>query len=393
MEAALAALRANARVRPPSASSRARARAVFATAIRAAGASPCGGTESTANKSAYAEMTARAMRALALIVPLTRVDDDDDDDASGTGAPVPYQADAAFDAFAAACAARAQALLSKEPSDESLGPAVALAAACYSRDAVRSARSANFASEGYDARRENARLASGTKIILKSPAESPSALLDLVRAMTRREAASAAAARFAKLQVAKSPSLREETSLREDGSSRDDWRTNRPNRLALVEEERLASFASLAVAAVERCGASLDARDWERVVTETRRLFAARVAGGEEDAEKKAAETLEEPSQEDALSDAPSDSDHAVTKAGGGGNPPGGARRRRARGSFCGWRTCRWWWRPQTPQISRRATWCPSARRARRRAPSPSTWRARRGLARARRRTPAWRAR
>ena len=53
------------------------------------------------------------------------------------------------------------------------------------------------------------------------------------------------------------------------------------------------SFASLAVAAVERCGASLDARDWERVVAETRRLFAARVAAGEEDAEKKAAETLE----------------------------------------------------------------------------------------------------
>ena len=319
MEAALAALRANARVRPPSASSRARARAVFATAIRAAGASPCGGTESTANKSAYAEMTARAMRALALIVPLTRVDDDDDDDASGTGAPVPYQADAAFDAFAAACAARAQALLSKEPSDESLGPAVALAAACYSHDAVRSARSANFASDGYDARRENARRASGTKITLKSPAESPSALLDLVRAVTRREAASAAAARFAKLQTPStpSPSLREETR---DGSSGDDWRRN---RLALVEEERLASFASLAVAAVERCGASLDARDWERVVTETRRLFAARVAGGEEDAEKKAAETLEEPSQEDALSDAPSDSDHAVTKAREGGEPAG----------------------------------------------------------------------
>ena len=321
MEAALAALRANARVRPPSASSRARARAVFATAIHAAGASPCGGTESTANKSAYAEMTARAMRALALIVPLTRVDDDDDDDASGTGAPVPYQADAAFDAFAAACAARAQALLSKEPRDEneSLGPAVALAAACYSHDAVRSARSANFASDGYDARRENARRASGTKITLKSPAESPSALLDLVRAVTRREAASAAAARFAKLQTPStpSPSLREETR---DGSSGDDWRRN---RLALVEEERLASFASLAVAAVERCGASLDARDWERVVTETRRLFAARVAGGEEDAEKKAAETLEEPSQEDALSDAPSDSDHAVTKAGEGGEPAG----------------------------------------------------------------------
>ena len=314
MEAALAALRANARVRPPSASSRARARAVFATAIRAAGASPCGGTESTANKSAYAEMTARAMRALALIVPLMRVDDDDDDDASGTGA---YQADAAFDAFAAACAARAQALLSKEPRDEneSLGPAVALAAACYSHDAVRSARFGSAASDGYDARRENARRASGTKITLRSPAESPSALLDLVRAVTRREAASAAAARFAKLQTPStpSPSLREETR---DGSSRDERRTN---RLALVEEERLASFASLAVAAVERCGASLDARDWERVVTETRRLFAARVAGGEEDAEKKAAETLEEPSQEDALSDASSDSDRAVTKAGGGG--------------------------------------------------------------------------
>ena len=318
MEAALAALRANARVRPPSASSRARARAVFATAIRAAGASPCGGTESTANKSAYAEMTARAMRALALIVPLMRVDDDDDDDASGTGA---YQADAAFDAFAAACAARAQALLSKEPRDEneSLGPAVALAAACYSHDAVRSARFGSAASDGYDARRENARRASGTKITLRSPAESPSALLDLVRAVTRREAASAAAARFAKLQTPStpSPSLREETR---DGSSRDERRTN---RLALVEEERLASFASLAVAAVERCGASLDARDWERVVTETRRLFAARVAGGEEDAEKKAAETLEEPSQEDALSDASSDSDRAVTKAGGGGEPAG----------------------------------------------------------------------
>ena len=263
-------------------------------------------------------MTARAMRALALIVPLMRVDDDDDDDASGTGA---YQADAAFDAFAAACAARAQALLSKEPRDEneSLGPAVALAAACYSHDAVRSARFGSAASDGYDARRENARRASGTKITLRSPAESPSALLDLVRAVTRREAASAAAARFAKLQTPStpSPSLREETR---DGSSRDERRTN---RLALVEEERLASFASLAVAAVERCGASLDARDWERVVTETRRLFAARVAGGEEDAEKKAAETLEEPSQEDALSDASSDSDRAVTKAGGGEEPAG----------------------------------------------------------------------
>ena len=142
----------------------------------------------------------------------------------------------------------------------------------------------------------------------------------------------------------------------------------------MVEEERLASFASLAVAAVERCGASLDARDWERVVTETRRLFAARVAGGEEDAEKKAAETLEEPSQEDALSDAPSDSDHAVTKAGGGEEPAGWRAAAGAGSSAAG--------EPaggggaQTPRISRRATWCPSARRARRRAPSPSTWRA-----------------
>ena len=167
MEAALAALRANARVRPPSASSRARARArcSFFRDPRG-GASPCGGTESTANKSAYAEMTARAMRALALIVPLMRVDDDDDDDASGTGA---YQADAAFDAFAAACAARAQALLSKEPRDEneSLGPAAG------ARGGVLLAR-ARFArldsdpprDDGYDARRETRVASRGrTKII------------------------------------------------------------------------------------------------------------------------------------------------------------------------------------------------------------------------------------
>ena len=49
MEAALAALRANARVRPPSASSRARARGVRHRDPRG-GRLPCGGTESTANK-------------------------------------------------------------------------------------------------------------------------------------------------------------------------------------------------------------------------------------------------------------------------------------------------------------------------------------------------------
>ena len=267
LEAALAALRANARVRPPSAASRARARAALADAVAAA-----------AKKTDDPAWSPSTTRALARVVPLTRVDDAD----AGETA-----ADAAFDAFAASCAANARASLSTETltRDDPLGPAVALAAACYSRDAARSARARGGAAAA-------ARLASGERIVFEktdgSRAErAPAALLELVRAATRREAASAAAARFAKLQTPNRDETNDENATAATGPAQPgpepaDSDADR----ALAEEERADAFARLSVAAVERCGAEMDARDWELIIDRLRRLFKTRVASGEDEAER-----------------------------------------------------------------------------------------------------------
>ena len=261
-EAALAALRANARARPPSAASRARARAAFADAAAAAAAA--------AAAVGAPHPDAKTMRALALIVPLTRVDDVDEDETSK---------DAAFDAFAAAAAARARALLSTETRDDALGPAVALAAACYSRDAARSARFGDAAAAARLASRERIVLADGSR------SERAPALLELVRAATRREAASAAAARFAQPRAPNDGDGAGAVAVpTEPTNGSEDARRRR------VEEELADAFARLSVAAVERCGASLDARDWELIVNRTRRLFGARVASGEEAVERRASD-------------------------------------------------------------------------------------------------------
>ena len=284
MEASLAALRANADVYPPNAASRSRARAIFQKVT----AGRFGGGTSAAEPS-----DAKTSRALARVVPLTRVSEclPMDDDASKT--------DDAFDAFAATCAARAKLLLSRAESprekndddddDDALGPAVALAAACYSRDAVRSAK----ARDDDDA----AASASDERITLESsaragpgpgpgPGACPEPLLDLVRAVTRREAASAAAARFAKLNT--NPPNASADDSRVEKPKAASSATSAPDKNDAVDEERAEAFARLSVAAVERCAASLDARDWELIIARTRRLFAARVASGEDQAERRA---------------------------------------------------------------------------------------------------------
>lgn len=285
IEAALAALRANADVYPPNAASRSRARAIFqkVTAGRFGGAT-----------SAAEPLDAKTSRALARVVPLTRVSEclPIDDDASKT--------DDAFDAFAATCAARAKALLSRAESprekddddDDALGPAVALAAACYSRDAVRSAKARDDDDAAASASDERITLESSARTG-RGPGACPEPLLDLVRAVTRREAASAAAARFAKLNTnppnaSADDSRVEKPKAESSATSEPEENDAAARKKATVDEERAEAFARLSVAAVERCAASLDARDWELIIDRTRRLFAARVASGEDQAERRA---------------------------------------------------------------------------------------------------------